>query len=79
MTITKDAGTLTGEMISAAERIETAAREWQRDYPTALPACFLMASAKFVADSFASVSDEAFEALLQQMRDGRRDRQARPR
>lgn len=40
----------------------------------------LMSCAKMIADSFASVSDEAFEAMLQQMRDERREwRAVRPR
>lgn len=77
MRVTKDIDTLTDEMVSATEFIEAAAREWQADNPEASPACFLMASAKFIADSFASVGDETFEAMLQKMRDERRDWQRR--
>lgn len=64
---------LTDEMKSAETFLEAAARTWQEDYPAALPVCFLMACAKLVADSFAAVGDETFEALLQRMRDERAD------
>lgn len=73
----KTAETLTDEIISATTFIEVAAETWQEDYPDALPACFLMASAKFIADSFAPVSDDAFEALLLKMREERSDWQKR--
>ncbi len=71
--------TLAAEMSSATDFIQTAAREWQIDYPEALPVCFLAASARFIAISFASVSEEAFEEFLQKMRDERRDWQRRNR
>lgn len=69
----KNAETITDEMVSASTFIEAAAHAWQEDYPDAAPVCFLLASAKFIADSFASVGDDAFEAMLEKMRDERRD------
>jgi hypothetical protein len=55
-------------MIAATGFIEMAAHEWQHDYPSALPASFLMSCAKFVAASFAKISDDGFEALIAEMR-----------
>lgn len=65
---------VTGEMVSATDILIAASVLWQADNPDAVPMCFILAAAKYVAEHFAQVSDEAFERMLSTMRDVRQDR-----
>ena len=66
-------GNLESVMFTVWHRIHACYDAWHEDFPDVLPAAFYTAACNFVAQRADVYTDDAFEALLDEMRKTRQD------